>query len=325
MRERKYSNDINAKRRKCPNGVPNSEQSARPHHHIVHAFPAASLRLARATLLTAEPSDPPLGEPALLLAMQANGSVLMNADRYLMTILRRETVNTCVAQVVLNVLRPIIVPWGNQYLAGIAPSGAFAKGTAIKSGTDIDLFISLKPETRETLKEIYQSLYRRIQAAGLSPNVQNVSINVRVGAHSVDLVPGKRQNSLGTDHSLYQRRRDTWTQTNVWKHVQHVRNANRLQETRIIKLWRNQKGLDFPSFYLEMAVIAALSGPRSGNLSGNVLKVLEYLRDTFVNARFVDPANTNNIISDDLDMAERAAIQRAATTALGRTWGDLVA
>src|SRR4029453_14312253 len=74
-------------------------------------------------------------------------------DQYLMTILRRETVDTSVAQAVLNTLRPIIVPWGNQYLAGIAPSGAFAKGTAIKSGTDIDLFISLKPETRETLKE----------------------------------------------------------------------------------------------------------------------------------------------------------------------------
>jgi hypothetical protein len=256
--------------------------------------------------------------------MQAYGSVLMNADQYLMTILRRETVDTSVAQAVLNTLRPIIVPWGNQYLAGIAPSGAFAKGTAIKSGTDIDLFISLKPETRETLKEIYHSLYQRMQAAGLSPNVQNVSINVRVGSHSVDLVPGKRQNNLGTDHSLYRRRKDTWTQTNVLKHIQHVRNANRLHETRIIKLWRNQKGLDFPSFYLEMAVIAALSGARPGNLSGNVLKVLEYLRDTFVNARFVDPANTNNIISDDLDMTERAAIQRAAMAALGRTWGDLV-
>jgi Nucleotidyltransferase domain len=267
---------------------------------------------------------PPFREPVLLVAMQANGSLLMNADQYLFAILHRETVHTSVAQAVLNTLRPIIVPWANQYLAGIAPSGSFAKGTAIKSGTDIDLFISLKPETRETLREIYHSLRRSMQDAGLSPNVQNVSINVRAGGYSVDLVPGKRQNTLSTDHSLYRRRQDTWAQTNVLKHIQHVRNANRLRETRIIKLWRNQKGLDFPSFYLELAVIAALSGTRSDNLSGNVLKVLEYLRDTFVNARFIDPANTNNIISDDLNMAERAAIQRAATVALGRTWGDLV-
>jgi hypothetical protein len=248
----------------------------------------------------------------------------MNADQFLFTILHRETVNTSVAHAALTTLRPIITPWANQYLAGIAPSGSFAKGTAVKSGTDIDLFVSLKPETKETLKEIYYSLFQRMQLAGLSPNVQNVSINVRVGNYSVDLVPGKRQNNLSMDHSLYRRRKDTWTQTNVLKHIQHVRNANRLRETRIIKLWRNQKGLDFPSFYLEMAVIAALSGARPGNLSGNVLKVLEYLRDTFVNARFIDPANTNNIISDDLNMTERTAIQRAATMAIGRTWGELV-
>lgn len=108
----------------------------------------------------------------------------MNADQYLFTILQRETVGTSMPQAVLNALRPIIVPWANQYLAGIAPSGSFAKGTAIKSGTDIDLFISLKPETRETLKEIYHSLHRRMQEAGLSPNMQNVSINVRVGSYS---------------------------------------------------------------------------------------------------------------------------------------------
>ena len=45
----------------------------------------------------------------------------MNADQYLFTILRRETVDTSVAQAVLNTLRPIIMPWANQYLAGIAP------------------------------------------------------------------------------------------------------------------------------------------------------------------------------------------------------------
>ena len=47
--------------------------------------------------------------------------MLMNADQYLFTILRRETVDTSVAQAVLNTLRPIIMPWANQYLAGIAP------------------------------------------------------------------------------------------------------------------------------------------------------------------------------------------------------------
>ena len=77
----------------------------------------------------------------------------------------------------------------------------------------------------------------------------------------VDLVPGKLQNALTVDHSLYRRKADTWTKTNVATHIQYVRSGGQLDETRVLKLWRNQKGLDFPSFYLEMALIEALRGP----------------------------------------------------------------
>src|SRR5687768_15330663 len=86
---------------------------------------------------------------------------------------------------------------------------------------------------------------------------------------------------------------DSWTKTNE-KHIAFVQAGNSLAETRIVKLWRNQKGLDFPSFYLELTVINALAG-RHGALSDNLWShVFPYLRDSFAGARVVDPANTNN-------------------------------
>lgn len=77
-----------------------------------------------------------------------------------------------------------------------------------------------------------------------------------------------------------------------------------------------------------MTVIAALSGrypqPLS-SLSDNVWKVFEYLHDGFPTARVVDPANTNNVISDDLTATERTAIKAAAQRALSATnWGQIV-
>src|SRR5438128_15006 len=48
-------------------------------------------------------------------------------------------------------VRPVLVQWANNYLAGLAPSGSFAKGTAICSGTDIDLFLSLRAPLRRIL------------------------------------------------------------------------------------------------------------------------------------------------------------------------------
>lgn len=243
------------------------------------------------------------------------------------TILRREAVDTGLFSSVRGVqaqIEPSLKEWAGTFLGSVSASGSFAKGTANKSGTDIDLFISLTSATRETLKEIYESLFKKMTEKGYGPKRQNVSIKVKVNGYSVDLVPAKRQAILGDDHSLFRRKADTWTKTNVTTHINYVRQGGRIYETRILKLWRNQKNLDFPSFYLELTAINALSG-HIGTLSGNVWKVFEYLRDTFPNARVVDPANTNNIISEDLTVAERATVKAAAAQALqAKTWGEIV-
>ena len=65
-------------------------------------------------------------------------------------ILRREAVDTGPFWPTRSVqvqLEPAIKAWANQWLVGIGPSGSFAKGTANRSGTDIDLFISLSEAT----------------------------------------------------------------------------------------------------------------------------------------------------------------------------------
>lgn len=251
----------------------------------------------------------------------------MSADTYLQNIISREAVDTSATSPVRGVqaiLQPILNEWATTQLRTVHPSGSFAKGTANRSGTDIDLFISLKSDTTTSLKDIYNSLFNKMKAKGYTPRQQNVSIDIRVGTYDVDLVPAKHQGGNSEDHSLYRRRADTWTLTNVVKHITKVQNAGRISESRILKLWRNQKQLDLPSFYLELTVIAALSGAR-GTISQSVWTALEYLRDRFQNARVVDPANTNNIISDDLSAADKAKIANAAGQALKATdWKQII-
>jgi hypothetical protein len=264
-------------------------------------------------------------------SMKSSGSRFeaMSAVAYLQNILNREAVDTGPSSPVRGVqaqIHPLIQQWAGNQLLGVSPSGSFMKGTANRSGTDIDLFISLSPNVRETLKEIYESLFTKLGQNGYSPKRQNVSINVTINGYRVDLVPGKHQGGYGTDHSIYRRRADTWTKTNITTHIAHVLQYRRQSESRILKLWRNQKNLDFPSFYLELTVINALPwGFSPATLSGNVLKVFTYLRDSFSNARVVDPANTGNVISEDLTVAEKAKIKAAATTALGaQDWSEIV-
>ena len=251
----------------------------------------------------------------------------MTANQYLQNILFRERVDTSInspVRSVIQTIQPIVSQWAGEYLLNIGVSGSFAKGTANNSGTDIDIFISLSSGVTNSLKEIYESLFDKFKNAGYSPKKQNVSLNIRVGGYSVNLAPAKQQPYSTTDHSLYKNQHDTWTKTNVDKHIQYVANSNRLEEIRIIKLWRHQKGISFPSFYLEMASISTLSG-KYGDLSNNVWSVFQYLSDNFVEARFVDPANTNNVISDDLTYSEKQLIKKTANAALTASkWNQIV-
>jgi len=251
----------------------------------------------------------------------------MTADQYLQNILQREAVDTSAMSPVRGVqavIYPLISAWAGSHLRGVSPSGSFAKGTANKSGTDIDLFISLAETATQPLADIYNSLFERLRATGYSPKKQNVSLNIKVNGYDVDLVPARQQNFLSEDHSLFRRRANTWTKTNVATHIAYVMYSGCVPEIRVLKLWRNQKGLDFPSFYLELSAISALNGS-PGTLSQRVLKALTYLRDNLATARVVDPSNTNNVISDDLTAAEKATVANAARAALGaKDWSEIV-
>lgn len=252
----------------------------------------------------------------------------MSADDYLLGILAREQVDNSLTSPVWaakQTLMPVLSQWGGSCLQQVHPTGSFAKGTANRSGTDIDLFISLSPTTPDSLKQIYETLFVAVSRAGYAPRRQNVSIGLRVSGVDVDLVPGKQQNILSLDHSLYRQKADSWTKTNVQTHIAHVLAGGRQLETRVAKLWRNQLGLDFPSFYLELAVIEALRTNLSLGLSNRVWSVFQYLAGGFSAARFVDPANTNNVISDDFTVAEKGAIKAAAARTLqAKMWGEVV-
>ena len=247
------------------------------------------------------------------------------SDAYLRQVLTQYAVDvgpySPVRQVQFHIV-PVIQRWGGQQIVSIEPSGSFAKGTAVRTGTDIDLFVSLSSTTTEPLAAIYNSLFNTIAGAGYTPKRQNVSIGLRIGAFDVDVVPAKRQAQYGGDHSLYSNRTGTWMQTNVTRHITEVSGSNRLDEIRLLKIWRNRRGLDFPSFYLELAVIRALQGRWSGNLSANVVAALEFIRDQITTARFVDPANTNNIVSDSVSAAGKQALAAAARAALVSNWGS---
>jgi len=198
--------------------------------------------------------------------------------------------------------------WADKRLLKIVPSGSYAKRTAIKGLADLDLFISLKHDTPDSLSDIYDSLAKYCLDIGYKPRLQNVSIGIEHRGFKIDLVPGVSHGGLSNDHSIFISKANTWQKTNIQKHINLVSNSGRLQEIRATKIWKYLNGLEFPSLLLELAVIKSLSGYSKDNLANNVLHVLDYLANNFENARFEDPANKRNIISNDLTADEKKTI-----------------
>ena len=249
----------------------------------------------------------------------------MSAEEYLRDVVQKYAVNAEGARAAGNQIYPILEKWSAGFLNKAEFSGSIAKGTGISLSTDADIFLSLSSTTPDTLADMYETLCNAVSAAGFPVRKQDVSVGTTVNGYSIDLVPGRRQSQYGNEHSLYRNRTGSWTKTDVQTHIALVSGSGRIDEIRLLKTWRTRHALRFPSFYLELAVLEALHYARHGDIAANVWQSLEYLRDNIESVRFIDPANTNNVVSEDCTASERTAIALQAATSLGkRTWNEIV-
>jgi predicted nucleotidyltransferase len=221
-----------------------------------------------------------------------------------------------------------IEDWAGRDLADVFVSGSSAKGTALIGSSDLDLFISLKSGMTGTLYENYHSLAKYIASKNIKIRLQNVSIRATFYGLKIDLVPGKKKPNQVNWHFLHTNRRDDQyrIQTNVSNHVNYVLDSGRVREIMALKIWRELHKLDFPSMYLEMYAIKALSGKwsRKIDIADNFLYVLEHIAKYFRSTAIYDPSNRSNIISDSLYAYEKKPIQTAAERSMKQEFLDQI-
>lgn len=252
----------------------------------------------------------------------------MTSDEYVLSIVRKhalsEQIDNNTTRYVVDPLKRIISEWAGSCLCETKLSGSRAKGTAIDIATDLDLFISLSSTTTNTLEEIYNSLYRQVVSKGINARKQNVSIGVTYNGCKVDLVPAKRQSQYGNDHSLYRRKANSWTKTNIETHISNVRNSGRKNEIIALKIWRENHNLEFPSIYLETLAIDALQGRSLYAPADNFIYLLGYIRDNIISKVVYDPANSNNKLSDELSASEKYSLAQQAKSSLGEQYWESI-
>lgn len=219
-----------------------------------------------------------------------------------------------------RIIGPALSSWGGDHILGIRPSGSLAKGTAVRGGTDIDFFVSLKSTVPVDLRHIYDTLLDAFLRAGLPAYRKNVAVGLDIDGVKIDVTPGRRQHGFGGDHSLYSNKSGTWLKTNIGKQIRHVSESRRVPEIRLMKIWRNRLNLEWPSYYLELFVISALYGRRAGALESNIRHIFILMDGELATKRIIDPANTNNVVSNSLTVSEKFSLADAANFALRSRW-----
>ena len=234
----------------------------------------------------------------------------------------------------LSQLQTTLKTWASSCYANLLYSGSRAKGTAISLASDVDYLVSLTSSCNENsggLKSIYDSLYTELNSKYSVVSKQNVSVRINLNGLEVDVTPARKQTGNTNDHWLYVSKLDTRKQTNIQKHINDISQSGRINEIKLLKIWRELNHLDFSSIYLEYLLVNNILLNKSkdvNRLGNNVWYVLNELSKTIGNplfARIVDPANSANILADLLTVAEKNTIINKAKIAIQQTnWNQIV-
>lgn len=168
------------------------------------------------------------------------------------------------------------------------------------------MLIALKPVPGKEMKNIFWSLFEFLSDLDVPLQTRTVSMQVKALGMKVDLTPAYRERGSGC----------VLFNTDLTQHAHLVGNSGRQQEICARKIWRERNRLDFPSLYLELTVLKALESELYRQLTHNVAAVLRYIGNRFEQVEVRDPANEDQVVSNNLSAKEKKAIAKAARDAL---------
>jgi hypothetical protein len=103
----------------------------------------------------------------------------------------------------------------------------------------------------------------------------------------------------------------------LYVHLKHIRDSGVRKLIRLAKLWRIRNGLQIRTFPLELMVIKVLKDcENKDQLDDRMKEFWEELRDNIDNISIVDPANSNNDLSEVFDDAMKDTLTNTAKRTL---------
>lgn len=202
-------------------------------------------------------------------------------------------------------------------------SGSYAKGTAINLKYDLDLCVYFQQDAFSSLKDMYNQTYNLLKSE--NPRKQVVSIGINLGKEQIDIVPARRISPDSYDANLYVTTTGSQIKTNIPTHKNFISESKARPIIKLMKVWKYRHSIHYKSFALELLTIRALNNFNGSEYDKKFLHVLKFISDNVIDIRLVDPANSNNVVSQLITDNDKINIKRQAEASLKKKyWKDIV-
>ncbi len=195
--------------------------------------------------------------------------------------------------------------------------GSRGKKTMIKESYDLDIVLYYSETIKDSIENIYDRVARFLGSSNYSIIPKNVAIRVlKRDNYHIDIVPAKKINGDEDSANLWRFKEKKPLKTSVVKHIASIREFGRRDVIKLLKLWKIRHNSDFPSFILEQLIIRALKDNLDLPLNDSLIEVLKFISENLETIRLIDPANTNNILTDSLSAYDKDVFSKFAKWSL---------
>ncbi len=203
-------------------------------------------------------------------------------------------------------------------------AGSYGKNTMLDVYHDLDIVVYYPSSTARTLKDIYWEVYNALSGHYV---VRQKDVAIRLPYQSgftVDVVPARALDDTFRYANLYRSVTDSRLQTSIKVHIETVQQSNLRGTMRLMKLWNLRHDLGLRSFFVELLVARVLKDTSITGYDDKLWTMFLYIRENIETVRIVDPANTNNVISDLIPTSRKRAVALQAQAALNATYWEKI-
>ena len=203
--------------------------------------------------------------------------------------------------------------------------GSYAKNTLIQASYDLDIVFYWPSDFPYSLESLYRAAESTLDREWQIVIKKKVGLEIPFqGDFHIDVIPGKFSSKDENYAYLYNSKTSSRFQTSIYVQVDYVKNNKRQDVIRLMKLWKKRKDVPIKTFILEICVIEGCKGYDRSKLEPQLLAAFKYIRDNIQNTKILDPANSNNIISNDLSREKKNRIRNLAIQAINAQYWDQV-